>query len=53
MASQVTSECGFVVRGTDDDEVVARTREHLRRDHPELAEVVTEDMIRGWVEVVP
>jgi predicted small metal-binding protein len=53
MASQITCECGYVIRGANDDEVVARTREHLRRDHPELADTVTADMIRSWVEVVP
>jgi predicted small metal-binding protein len=53
MASQITCECGHVIRGANDDEVVALTREHLRRDHPDLADVVTADMILGWVEVVP
>ena len=53
MVSQVTCECGCVMRGANDDEVVALTHEHLRRDHPELADAVTADMIRGWIEVVP
>ena len=53
MASQITCECGYVIRGADDDEVVALTREHLRRDHPDLVGAVTADMIRDWVEVVP
>jgi predicted small metal-binding protein len=53
MASQITCECGFVIRGADDDEVVSRTREHLRSEHPDLVDEVTVDMIRGWVEVVP
>ena len=53
MASQVTCECGYVARGSSDDEVVALTREHLRTDHPELLDTVTADAIRGWVEVVP
>lgn len=53
MASQITCECGYVIRGADDDEVVAMTREHLRRDHPDVADSVTPDMIRSWVEVMP
>jgi predicted small metal-binding protein len=53
MTSQVTCECGHVIRGADDDDVVVRTREHVCRDHPELADVVTAEMIRDWVEVVP
>jgi predicted small metal-binding protein len=53
MASQVTCECGYVIRGANDDEVGRLTREHISRDHPELTDAVTVDMIRGWVEVVP
>jgi predicted small metal-binding protein len=53
MARQVTCECGYVIRGADDDEVVTLTKEHLRREHPDLADTVTADMIRDWVEVVP
>lgn len=53
MTSQVTCECGHVVRAASDDEVVALTREHLRRDHPDLLDAVTADMIRGWVEMIP
>ncbi|HZO69354.1 MAG: DUF1059 domain-containing protein [Kribbellaceae bacterium] len=53
MASQVTCECGYIARGSSDDEVVALTREHLRSEHPELLDAVTAEMIRGWMEVVP
>ena len=53
MASQVTCECGYVARGDTDDEVVALIREHVRTDHPQLLDTVTEDVIRGWVEIVP
>jgi len=53
MASQVTCECGHAIRAASDDEAVALAQEHVRRDHPELVDVVTTDMIRDWVEVVP
>ena len=52
MARQVTCECGYVVRGEDDDAVVSGIREHMRTDHPELLERVSDDDIRSWVEIV-
>ncbi len=53
MASQVTCECNYVARAETDDEVVALIRAHLSTDHPELLDAVTEDVVRGWVEIVP
>jgi predicted small metal-binding protein len=53
MASQVTCECSYVARADTDDEVVALIRAHLRTDHPELLDTVTEDVVRGWIEIVP
>jgi predicted small metal-binding protein len=52
MARQVKCECGFNVRDETDDEVVARIRDHLRSDHPDLAENVTDEQIRSWIEIV-
>jgi predicted small metal-binding protein len=52
MARQVTCECGYVVRADDDDEVVAGIRDHMRTDHPELFERVSDDDIRSWIELV-
>jgi len=52
MAQQIKCECGYIARGNSDDEVVALIREHMRTDHPELLEKVTEDQIRDWIEVV-
>jgi predicted small metal-binding protein len=52
MAQQIKCECGYIARGGSDDEVVALIREHMRTDHPELLEKVSEDQIRDWIEVV-
>jgi predicted small metal-binding protein len=52
MARQVTCECGYVVRADDEDVVVAGVRDHMRTDHPELLDRVSDDDIRSWVEVV-
>ena len=52
MERQVTCECGYVVRAEDDDAVVAGIRDHMRSDHPELVDRVSDDDIRGWIELV-
>lgn len=52
MAKQITCECGQVVRGATDAEVIDGAREHMRSDHPELVDRVSEDDLRGWIEEV-
>src|SRR3954454_9445614 len=52
MARQITCECGQIVRGETDDELVGLTLEHLRSDHPQLADRITRDEIVALVEVV-
>ena len=36
MPKQINCECGQVVRGDTDDELLANAEEHVDRDHPEL-----------------
>ena len=50
MAKQINCECGYVARGESEDEVVRRIREHLRSDHPDLLERVSDADLRGWIE---
>ena len=52
MARQITCECGEIVRGETEDELVELTRAHLRSDHPQLADTVTRDDIVALIEVV-
>ena len=52
MAKQITCECGYVIRGTSDGEVIQGARDHMRADHPELVEKVSEDDVRSWIEEV-
>jgi len=52
MAKQITCECGAVIRGQSDDEVVEGARAHMRTDHPELFDKVSRDDLLGWVEEV-
>ncbi len=46
MAKLINCECGYVVRGETDDELIAAAEEHLNRDHPELVgKVSREDLL--------
>jgi predicted small metal-binding protein len=52
LARQVKCECGYIARAATDDEVLAKIRAHLRADHPQLLDSISDDDIRSWVEVV-
>ena len=52
MDRQVKCECGYVARGDRDEDVVAEIRDHIRTDHPELMERVSDEDIASWVEIV-
>jgi predicted small metal-binding protein len=52
MARQITCEYGQIVRGENEDEVVDLALEHLRSDHPQLADRITRDEIVALIEVV-
>jgi predicted small metal-binding protein len=50
MAKQINCECGFVAHGGTETEVIARIRDHMRSDHPDLLAKVSDDDLRGWIE---
>ena len=50
MAKLINCECGQVVRGETDDELVAATEEHVNRDHPELVGKLSRDDILAMAE---
>jgi predicted small metal-binding protein len=52
MAKQITCECGHVIRGETDDDVIEGAREHMRQDHPALLDKVTREDLLGWIEEV-
>lgn len=49
---QIACECGFVARAATESDVVAKIRAHMRSDHPELLEKVSDKDLRGWIEEV-
>jgi predicted small metal-binding protein len=46
----INCECGFVARGESEEEVIARIRDHMREDHPQLLETVSHQDLLGWIE---
>lgn len=50
MARLINCECGQVVRGDTDDELVANAEAHIRRDHPDLVGTVSRDDLLGMAE---
>ena len=50
MAKQINCECGYVARGETEDEAISSIRDHMRSDHPELLDQVSDEDLRGWIE---
>ena len=46
----IRCECGFVARGTSDDQVVGILRGHLADDHPTLLETVSREDLVSWIQ---
>ena len=50
MAKLINCECGQVVRGETDDELVRNAEDHINRDHPELVGRVSRDDLLAMSE---
>jgi predicted small metal-binding protein len=50
MARLIRCECGYIARGTTDEETVDAIQEHMRTDHPALLDQVDRSEILGWIE---
>jgi predicted small metal-binding protein len=46
MAQVINCECGYVVRGETDDELVANAEAHIESDHPDMVgQMSREDLL--------
>jgi predicted small metal-binding protein len=50
MAKVIHCECGQVVRGKTDDELVANVEEHVGTDHPDLVGKMSHEDILSMAE---
>lgn len=50
MRKVINCECGEVVRGNNDEELLAAVKAHLTRDHPELLDKLSPEDILGMAE---
>jgi predicted small metal-binding protein len=50
MGMVINCECGQVVRGETDDELVGQVEQHVESDHPELLGVMSRDDILAMAE---
>jgi hypothetical protein len=50
MAKLINCECGQVVGGETDDELIANAEAHINRDHPELVGKISRDELLGMAE---
>jgi predicted small metal-binding protein len=50
MAKLINCECGQVVHGETDEELVRNTTEHVNRDHPELVGKLSHEDILAMAE---
>jgi hypothetical protein len=52
MAKLIRCDCGVIVRGETDDELLANAEEHIRTDHPDLVgKVQREDLLAAAEQV--
>jgi len=50
MSKVIHCECGQVVRGATDEEIIAAVEAHVQRDHPDLVGKLTREDILGMAE---
>ena len=50
MAKVINCECGYVVRGESDEELVANGRRHIEDAHPEMSGKVGDEDLLAMAE---
>ena len=52
MAKVINCECGYVVRGDTDEELLTGAHAHMRDAHPDMAGKVSDEDLLGMAEEV-
>jgi predicted small metal-binding protein len=50
MAKVINCECGYVVHGETDDELVSNAEDHIQQSHPDMVGQVSRDDLLGMAE---
>jgi hypothetical protein len=50
MAKRIVCECGYIIRGEDDDHVLELGREHMQANHPAIAAVIAAEELLEMAE---
>jgi predicted small metal-binding protein len=50
VAKLINCECGYVVRGADEDELVENAEQHIGEAHPDLVGKMSRDDLLGMAE---
>jgi predicted small metal-binding protein len=50
MARVINCECGQVIRGENDEELVSRAQDHVNQNHPELVGKLSEHDLLAMAE---
>ena len=50
MAKLIQCECGYTVRGDNDEQLLERAERHVQESHPELVGKVTRDDLLAMAE---
>jgi predicted small metal-binding protein len=50
MAKRIVCECGYIIRGENDEQVVERGREHMQTNHPAIAAAITTEQLLEMAE---
>lgn len=50
MGMVIRCECGYVVRGAGEDELIANAQRHVGESHPELEDSITRDDLLAMAE---
>lgn len=50
MAKVINCDCGYVVRGDSDEELLNGARAHIRDQHPEMEGQVSDEQLLGMAE---
>jgi predicted small metal-binding protein len=52
MAKVINCECGYVVRGDSDEQLLADASKHIREQHPDMVGKVSDDQLLAMAEEV-